>query len=287
MTSETMVVGDLLVPPALWLVMFIVGLDLTLDDFRRVGQFPVKVSVATISQIVAIPATAIMLITVQSVPAYMIAGLIILAASPAGALSNFFTYLGSGNVALSVTLTAVSGLISLAAMPFLIQLGFNILLDPIDRIPVPKTIIAVQLILFFLLPVVVGMIVRSRFNEVVLQNRNVATKVGLAILTFLICVILLENLGTLFDDFGIIFRTALLFSLIVMPIGWLTGWLLTMDRQDRLALVFEFGSRNFAVVAIVGGIVFKNQKLLLFPTIFFLVQVPLVALVLLSQRRYI
>jgi BASS family bile acid:Na+ symporter len=129
--------ANLAVPALVWFLMLTVGLELTPGDLRRVVVYPKAVLVATLGQLLLLPAFAAALILALRPEPTVAAGMILLAASPGGALSNVYSYLARANLALSVTLTALSTLLALISMPLLIAAGISLFLDRQAAIPVP------------------------------------------------------------------------------------------------------------------------------------------------------
>ena len=263
------------VPAVVWLLMLVVGLELTAADFRRVLLYPKAVAVATIGQLMLLPLTAALLIWALKPPPYVTAGMVLVAASPGGAISNFYAYLARANVALSVTLTAVSSLVALAAMPILMSLGFALFLDPVGRIPVPVAEMAVQLAGMLIFPVALGMALRRWQRALVERYARGARRFSLLALAALIGFILLEEYQRLDAGGGSVVIAAVWFSLIAMAAGWVVGRLAGLDAADRFTLLLEFAARNLAIAALVGIVVLERAELVLFATVFFLVQLPI------------
>ena len=150
-------ISNVALPIVLWLLMFIVGMELTTADFRRVMVYPRAVTVATLGQLLLLPCVIGLLVWVLEPRPDIAAGMLLVAVCPSGSLSNVYTYLARANVALSVTLTAVSSLLALGSMPLLTAFGFALFLDQHDAIDIPFGRMILQLLLLLLLPVALGM----------------------------------------------------------------------------------------------------------------------------------
>ena len=156
---------DIAIPFVVIIIMFVVGLELTLEDFRQIHRFPKPVVVGTAGQLTIIPIIAIVLAFVLDPPRHIVAGMVLVAACPAGAISNYYVYLARANVALSVTLTAVTTVLAFVTLPVLTALGFELLLNQQQAIPVPVSNMMTQLFVILLLPTVAGMWVRNRWTD--------------------------------------------------------------------------------------------------------------------------
>ena len=154
--------------------MAIVGLGLTQAGFGRIADRPALVVVATVAQWLLIPVVAWAVALILPLPLYIVAGIVLLAASPAGAISNYYALIARADVALSVTLTAISAAASVVMLPLISAVGFSLLLDPAVRVKVPIGPTAIQLIVNILIPVLAGMWLRARFPEFVTRHQTAA-----------------------------------------------------------------------------------------------------------------
>jgi BASS family bile acid:Na+ symporter len=269
---------DLAVPALVWLLMLTVGLELTPGDLRRVVVYPKAVLVATLGQLLLLPAIAVALIWALRPEPTVAAGMILLAASPGGALSNVYTYLARANLALSVTLTALSTLLALISMPLLTAAGIALFLDRQDAIPVPFARMVGQLVLLMVLPLSLGMALRHGWPGLVHHAGRWLRRLSLLGLAILVGAILYAERADLADGTGPMVTPALVFSVTAMLTGWVLGWLVGLNRRDRFTLLLEFGVRNLALVALIGITVFGRVELVLFATLFLVVEMPIALL---------
>ncbi len=267
---------DVGIPGVVWLLMLVVGLELTVADFKRVLAFPKAAIVATLGQFILLPFIALGLIWLLEPTFYVAAGMILIAASPSGAISNFYTYLAKANLGLSISLTAIATLLALVAMPVITQIGFNYFLGDYEQISVPTMQMIKQLLIMLVLPVVVGMGVRHVWPTLVKQHGLKVRRVSLVAMVVLVALILFEQRGNFGEGIGEVVLIALLFSAMAMGTGWCVGLLARLPPEDRFTLLIEFGVRNLAVTAIVGIMVFGESRFALFAAIFFITQMPIV-----------
>ncbi|MEA3276078.1 MAG: bile acid:sodium symporter [Pseudomonadota bacterium] len=276
--SDLSLISDVAVPAVVWLLMLVVGLDLTVADFRRVLVYPKAVAVATFGQLLLLPLTAALLIWTLDPEPYVVAGMVLLAACPGGAISNFYAYLARANVALSVTLTATSSLVALGTMPALTSAGLALFLDHGEAVDVPITRLVVQLAIMLVTPVAVGMALRRWCPSTVERYAQGLRRLSLVALAALVGVILLDQRRNLAGEIGPVVLAAVLYSLIAMAAGWGVGRLAGFSREDCFTLLLEFAARNLAVTAVIGIIVLGRVEFVLFATLFFLTQLPIVLL---------
>jgi BASS family bile acid:Na+ symporter len=277
---------DLAVPAVVWLLMFVVGLELTAADFGRVLDYPRTVLLATLGQLLLLPLLAALLIWSLAPPPAIVAGLVLVAASPGGALSNVYSYLARAHVALSVTLTAVSSLAAMAAMPVLCSAGFALFAGPQRSVEAPVGTMAAQLVIMLFLPVAAGMTLRRLRPALVTVHRRGLRWLSLTALTLLVVLILADQRALLVATSAALTLIAVLYSVGAMAAGWGLGLALGLSADDRFTLLLEFTARNLAVTALVGVMVLERPDFVLFATLFLLVQLPLVGLAIGVRRHW-
>lgn len=276
---------DLGVPVVVWLLMLVVGLELTWADFARVLAFPRTVLLATAGQLVLLPLLAAVMIWTLSPPPMVVAGLVLVAASPGGALSNAYAYLAGVHVALSVTLTAVSSAAALVTMPLLCGAGFALVGGPDFLVRVPLAAIAGQLVLMLMLPVAAGMALRRLRPRLVLDQARRLRYVSAFAVVLLVALILADQRELLAATSGTMILLAVLYTGGAMAAGWGLGRVLGLSSADRFTLLLELSARNLAVTALVGVTVLDRPDFVLFPALFLLIQLPLIAFAI-AVRKY-
>jgi len=269
-------IADLAVPAVVWLLMLVVGLELSPSDFRRVLRYPLAVGTATAGQLILLPLIAAALILALQPPPPIVAGMVLVAASPGGAISNVYSLLAAANVALSVTLTAVTTVAAMLTMPLLCSAGFSLFMMPQDVVSAPVLAMAMQLLLMLVLPIAVGMLLRRWQPRTVHRQKRALRRLSLLALSALIALILYDQRELLRAASPDIAVVASLFSAGAMVTGWTLGWLVGLSASDRFTLLLEFTARNLAITALVGITVLDRADFVLFATLFFLTQVPLV-----------
>ncbi len=234
--------------------MFVVGLQLVPDDFRRVMSVPRAVVGGTLGQLILLPLMTWALVTSTGLTPAFAAGAMILAATPGAGMSNVMAAVAGANVALSVTLTAISSLLAVLSLPLFTALSIEIFLGDTGEVEVPVRMLATQLGLFLALPIGLGMLVRHHRPEaskryVSLANR--AAVVAVLVLTVLGAVSQQSMLPS-GEEFLRAMLVASAWTLTAMVFGWGLGWLLSLDPHDRFTFAIEFSARNLALTIIVA-----------------------------------
>ena len=267
---------DIAVQIAVFLIMAIVGLDLTRTDFGRLTERPALIVVATIAQWLLLPVVAWAVAWILPLPPHIVAGMVLLAACPAGAISNYYTLIARADVALSVTLTAISAAASVVALPLISAAGFILLLDEAARVKAPILPMAIQLTLNLLIPVLLGMWLRARFPEFVTRHRTATRRLGDVALVTTVAILLFGLGGGVLEDIGATILSAIVFTVVAAGAGLIVGLTLHADRRQLQTLAIEFACRNTAITILIGVVVLDRPELAVFGLVVFLTQIPMV-----------
>jgi len=241
---------DIGLPVALFIIMVGMGLTLGLRDFRDVFVYPKASTFGTVAQIVGMPALAFGVAWLLGLEPALAVGLVVIAACPGGTTSNIFTYFGRGNVALSIVLTVVASLITVATLPVIINaaLQFFPLAPSLESaaqtltLPVGRTV--TTLLVIVILPVALGMVFR-RWRPILAAKLERAVGVfGLVVLAVLI-VLILSRLGgdalPMFRDAGL---AVVLLNVFGIALGLSFGRLMGIPLRDAVACAMELGIKN-------------------------------------------
>ena len=163
-------------PIALALIMLGLGLGLTLQDFIRVVKNPKDFLVGLICQLIILPIVAYLLIFILKTPVELALGVMIIAAAPGGVTSNVMTKFAKGDVALSISLTAIISLISIISVPFIILQSSKLLGVSSISQEITMTTIAIKMSGVVTIPVILGMIIRKFANKFILSNISIIEK---------------------------------------------------------------------------------------------------------------
>lgn len=276
---------DIFIPLLIILMMLVVGLELTLGDLRRVRQFPGIVLAGAVGQVLLLPAIAIVVAWLFEPTPVIMAGMILVAACPGGAISNYYVYMARANVALSITLTAVSTITGFITMPLVVSAGFWILLQKDERIDVPVALMISQLFFLILLPTATGMWVRYFWPRWVARRVNSLRKFSILALVLIILFVVWEQADSLVSHIKELTLVASVYTLLTMITGWGVGAGFKINPAGRITLMIEFGIRNLAIVAVVGATLLNNTELVVFAAAFFLIQVPFMLATIFLYRR--
>ena len=252
----------LLVIPILSILMFDLGLTLRLSDFRLLAQRPLPVVVGLVGQLVVLPAIAYGLASALHLPPLFFVGLVLIACCPGGSSSNVFSMLAGGDVALSVTLTAMSSLITLITLPLI--MGWVTAASGAQvGITLPVGNLLKQNLLLMLLPVVIGLIINYVWPKAAKAIDKVLSKAAFPALMLLVTVFFAQHYRTIFANLG---RVGLcVTALILLAIACASGLsrIFHITGRERRTVNIEVGMQNAAqaIALATSPFVFNNQEM--------------------------
>lgn len=232
-------------PIALAIIMFGLGLSLTVDDFRRVARSPKAVIGALVLQVLILPVVAFGLIKLFDVDPLLAVGVMLLAASPGGTTANLFSHLFRGDVALNITLTAINSVLAAFTIPLITNLAINYF-DADGELGLQFGKV-VQVIAIVLVPVLLGMLVRSKSSAFAARADKPVRIFSIVVLVIVALGAILgekENIGDYFRQVGLL--TAL-FCVLSLTLGYLLARGLKLDHPQGVATSFECGIHNTTI----------------------------------------
>lgn len=259
-----------IVLPILTVLMFDLGLALRGRDFALVFKRPRAIFAGLAGQIVLLPLIVYVLARFFEVEGAMYMGLMLIACCPGGSSSNVFTGIAKGDVALSVSLTALSSIITLFTLPLFLGAIFEL----------PVGMLVMQNIVLVLLPVLAGMAVRNYFEDGALKIHNVLRRLAFPLLMLLAAVFFIGNKEVIIANFKMLGAIVSLLILIAMAGGWFLGRLACLDGRERRTLVIEVGMQNAAqAIALATSPIVFNDSALAVPAIVYALMMNVILLV--------
>ncbi|MDE7388846.1 MAG: bile acid:sodium symporter family protein [Muribaculaceae bacterium] len=272
----------LIVIPILTILMFDLGLTLRVPDFSLLMKQPRPVLVGLAGQIICLPAIAWLLIWAFDLPDGIAVGLMLIACCPGGSSSNVFSALAGGDVALSVSLTAFSSIITLFTMPFILSLLIG------DMIEFPEANLIVQNIVLVLMPVVLGMFFREVTPRAAGKIHNVLGKLSFPALMLLAAIFFVTNRQVIIDEFRLVGLIVTILLILAMSAGWALGRLCGLDSVRRRTLVIEVGMQNAAeAIALASSPLLFNDNALAVPAIIYALMMNVVLLIYVAYFRFV
>jgi bile acid:Na+ symporter, BASS family len=257
---------DLSVGSVLALVMFGVGLSLTFTDFMRVVRHPRAFFTALTVQMVALPAIAFLITFLLPIPAEIKVGFIILAASPGGATSGFLTYLWRGNVALSLSLTAVNSALTMFSIPIVVNMGLRIFLSKSSDLHLPFWDTMGHIFFITIIPAFFGVLLRKMRPVFAERISQPAKFVMLGLLAIVFAVKLFGSqsvggTGLKAHDILLILPVGLLQNMACLLTGYFALKYMGMAHTSRLTAAMESGVQNTTLAFLIAGNMLENAEM--------------------------
>ena len=234
---------NLLLPLALGVIMFGLGLGLTIADFRRVASYRRAILIGLGLQVLVLPWAAFGLALAFGLPPALAVGLMLLAASPGGATANIYSHLARGDVALNITLTAINSVLCLLTLPLILDLSLGYFFGAGQYVPPPVRKV-VEVALIIVLPVAIGMLVRARAPHFAARAEKPLRLLSVLVLALLVAAAVAQEWRTLAAHFAAVGLACLAFNLISMGAGYGAPLLLKLPRRQAIAIAMEIGIHN-------------------------------------------
>ena len=233
----------IMLPIALFVIIFGMGLMLTPEDFLRVVRSPKAKLIGLSCQLVLLPLVAVALALALRLPGELAVGLIIVASCPAGAVSNVLTHLAKGDTALSVTLTSISSIVSVFTLPWIIGWAMDYFLGAGAAVVLPFWKTLGQLALVTILPLVLGMLAKHARPALAARLARPANVFSMIFLAVIIAAAVggTENLAEQFRRAG---PAAITLNIAAMALAFFVARLAGLARPQRTAICLEVGIQN-------------------------------------------
>jgi BASS family bile acid:Na+ symporter len=254
-----MEIATKIAPLGLALIMLGLGMSLTVKDFTRVIKFPKDFFVGFVCQMLVLPIIGFTLIKLLNTPIELALGVMIIAAAPGGVTSNVLTKFADGDVALSISLTAIISLISIISVPFIIFLSIDLL--NITYVAREISMIGISLKMFFVvtIPVLLGMIIRYFAEDFILKNVLLIQRLSIALFVLVFVSIYIEewdNIVSFITRAGLI---ALVLNIVMMIVGFYVAKFFASGVAQQKCISIECGLQNGTLALFVGTQIFGES----------------------------
>ena len=247
---QASVLTEVLLPLALAFVMFGMGLTLTLSDFARLLKAPKAVLTGFIGQIILLPMMALGLCFVFELPDYIAVGVMVLAACPGGTTSNLISHVAKANLALSVSLTAISTIACVFSTPFIIQFALDYFVkENTPDFSIIQTVIG--LVGISIVPVTIGMTIRRFNSRFATKTESFFRQFSMYFMLLMIVGVLVSERNNLAASFERAFLVCLTLNLSSVLLGLGLAKLSNLAFKDSLTLAIEIGVQNAALAMLI------------------------------------
>jgi BASS family bile acid:Na+ symporter len=249
-------ITDVILPLALAFIMFTLGLGLSISDFSNVFKKPKNFLIGLISQLIFLPIVGLILVIIWPLPIEIAIGVMLIAAAPGGVTSNILTFFARGDVALSVSLTAVMSLLSAISVPIVLAVSIGFIGNSSLPESISLTSIALSMFLIVTLPVLLGMGVRSFLNSLTSKIEKSARFISTLLFVLVLLGAILaerENVVSYFAQTGLV---VLVLNILMMLIAFYWSGFFGTGMSQKKAIAIECGLQNGTLAIFVGTTVF-------------------------------
>lgn len=265
---EASTLTSIVLPLALALIMMGMGMSLVGDDFVRVMRYPKAVATGLVGQLMLLPLVAFALVWLFGVPALLAIGFMIIAACPGGVTSNLFSHLARGDVALSVTLTAVASVVTVFSIPLVVNAAMQAFGQTGAQfaLPVGKTI--AQIAVITVLPIALGMLIRVKAPDFARRSERFVKVASVIFLALLIALIVVKEKTMIADNLLTLGPMVLGLNIATMLLGYVIARLAGLNDRQVTSTVIEVGIQN-GTLAIVIATALLQQPAMAIPAVIY------------------
>ena len=255
-----MEIATKIAPLGLALIMLGLGMSLSIQDFTRIIKIPKDFLVGFICQLILLPIVAFLLIKLLNTPAELAIGVMLIAAAPGGVTSNVLTKFAKGDVALSISLTAIISLISIVSVPFIVFNSINFF--EIDNVSKDISMTGIALKMFFVVtvPVIIGMIIRHFAKNFVNNKGLVIQKISVALFVLVFIAIYIEEWNNIVSFIGRAGLIAATLNVTMMIIGFYLAKFFASGVAQQRCISLECGLQNGTLAVFVGTQIFDGSS---------------------------
>lgn len=255
---------------ALGIVMLGLGLSLTVDDFKRVLNYPRAVMIGLFCQMILLPAVAVGVAHLFHLQAALAVGLMLLAAAPGGATANLFSHLAKGDVALNITLTAVNSLLALFTLPRIVN--WSLVHFRVEGQVIPMVLSKIiEVFVIVLGPVAIGMAVRRSTPATADRLDKPVRILSALILVLVIAGAVAKERAHLAEYFQQVGLAALTFNLVSMAAGYMIPRLFGVLTKQAISIGMEIGIHNGTLAIYLASQILKQDDMAISPAIYSLI----------------
>ena len=264
-------VNSKVIPIGIFLIMMGMGLSLVTNDFKRVVKYPKAVAIGLTNQLIFLPLVGFALATSMSLEPEYAVGVMLLVLCPGGTTSNLFTYLAKGDVALSVTMTAIASVITVFTIPIVLSFSLVYFMGAGSEFQLPVVKTMVSLIALTILPVSVGMLIKRYAPTVADKTQVMVSRFGVIFLSFLVLFLSYVQKDIIVEALIATGPVSLILNVSTMALGYYTSKWFGLNPEQRRSITMEVGLQNSTLSMFMALTLLANYKMSLTPAIYTLI----------------
>lgn len=264
-------VNSKVIPISIFLIMMGMGLSLITNDFKRVVKYPKAVAIGLTNQLLFLPLVGFALANLMSLEPEYAVGVMLLVLCPGGTTSNLFTYLAKGDVALSVTMTAIASVITVFTIPIVLSFSLVYFMGAGSEFQLPVVKTMVSLIALTILPVSIGMLIKRYAASFADKAQVLVSRFGVIFLSFLVIFLGYVQRDILVEALVATGPVSLILNVSTMALGYYTSKWFGLDAAQRRSITMEVGLQNSTLSMFMALTLLANYKMSLTPAIYTLI----------------
>ncbi len=264
-------VNSTVIPICLFLIMMGMGMTLMVNDFKRVVKFPKAVGIGLTNQLILLPVIGFILANIMPLRPEYAVGVMLLVLCPGGTTSNLFTFLAKGDVALSVTMTAIASVITVFTIPLVLSFSLVYFMGSGSEFQLPIAKTMVSLFVITLLPISIGMLIKRFAPRVADSSQVLVSRFGVTFLTFLVVFLSYVQRDIIVDAIINTGPVSLLLNVITMALGYYTSKWFGLGLTQRTSITMEVGLQNSTLSIFMALTLLSNYDMSMTPAIYTLI----------------
>ena len=264
-------VNTQVIPICIFLIMMGMGLSLVPNDFKRVAKAPKAVSIGLINQLILLPVIGFFLASVMPLEPEYAVGVMLLVVCPGGTTSNMFSHLAKGDVALSITMTAVASIITVFTIPVVLNFSLNHFMGQGSDFQLPIIATMISLMKLTIIPIAIGMLIKAYAPKFAESSQVHVSKFGVLFLTLLIIFLTYLQQDIVIDAFIATGPVSLILNISTMALGYYSSKWFKLTRAQRTSITIEVGLQNSTLSMFMALTLLANYKMSFTPAIYTLI----------------
>ena len=264
-------VNSVVIPICLFLIMMGMGLTLVTNDFKRVLKYPTAVGIGLTNQLILLPIIGFALANIMPLRPEYAVGVMLLVLCPGGTTSNLFTYLAKGDVALSVTMTAIASVITVFTIPIVLSFSLIYFMGSGSEFELPVLKTVLTLVLLTIVPISIGMLIKRYAPKVADRSQLYVSRFGVIFLTFLVLFLGYVQRDIIVDAFIATGPISVLLNVSTMALGYYSSKWFGLNLAQRTSVTLEVGLQNSTLSIFMALTLLSNYDMSMMPAIYTLV----------------
>ncbi len=255
-------IGEILLPISLAIIMLGMGMALVPHDFTRIVRYPKPILIGMTNQLIFLPIIGFTLAVVFNLSPVMAVGLMVLASCPGGPTSNLITQVCRGNIALSVTLTAIASIVSIVTIPFILSYAIDYFgTDKGVTIELPVLDTILQIMVITVIPISIGMLIRKFRTNFALRMERPMRIASTVIFILVFIAVIVANKDIIVQAMKEVGLVTLLLNILTMGLGYLTARVFKLNLQNAISITIESGIQNGTLAIVIVTTILNNVEM--------------------------